>query len=74
MIIDGAGQVVRHEIFQSVIKTTERMTYTDVYNILEHADENPELMERYEALVPMFKDMAELSASPTQQTYGARCD
>lgn len=61
MIIDGAGHVVRHEIFQSVIKTTERMTYTDVYNILEHADENPELMERYEALVPMFKDMAELA-------------
>ncbi|MGN7477994.1 ribonuclease R [Solibacillus silvestris] len=61
MIIDGAGHVVRHEIFQSVIKTTERMTYTDVYNILEHPDENPELMERYESLVPMFKDMAELA-------------
>ena len=61
MIIDGAGHVVRHEIFQSVINTTERMTYTDVYNILEHADENPELMERYEALVPMFRDMAELA-------------
>lgn len=61
MIIDGAGQVVKHEIFQSVINTTERMTYTDVYKILEHADDNPELMERYEKLVPMFKEMAELA-------------
>ncbi|MEK4230589.1 ribonuclease R [Solibacillus sp. FSL H8-0538] len=61
MIIDGSGQVIKHEIFQSVIKTTERMTYTDVFKILEHADENPELMERYASLVPMFKDMAELA-------------
>ena len=61
MVIDGAGHVVSHEIFQSVIKTTERMTYSDVYKILEHPDENPELMERYKELVPMFNDMAELA-------------
>ncbi|AWE08597.1 ribonuclease R [Lysinibacillus sp. 2017] len=61
MTLDGAGQVVKHEIFQSVIKTTERMTYTDVYKILEHEDENPELMERYEKLVPMFHDMKDLA-------------
>lgn len=59
MIIDQNGQVIEHEIFQSVIKTTERMTYTDVYKILEHQDE--ELMKRYEPLVPMFKDMADLA-------------
>ncbi len=61
MVIDGAGHVVSHEIFQSVINTTERMTYSDVYKILEHPEENPELMERYKALVPMFHDMAELA-------------
>lgn len=61
MTIDQAGQVVKHEIFQSVIKTTERMTYSDVYKILEHPDENPELLERYEKLVPMFRDMADLA-------------
>ncbi|MFF5995222.1 ribonuclease R [Lysinibacillus sp. KU-BSD001] len=61
MIIDGAGQVIKHEIFQSVIKTKERMTYSDVYKILEQPDENPELMERYKELVPMFRDMAELA-------------
>ena len=61
MIIDQAGQVVKHEIFQSVINTTERMTYTDVYNILENADDNPELMERYKNIVPMFNDMKDLA-------------
>ncbi|MFJ7649267.1 ribonuclease R [Lysinibacillus sp. NPDC097279] len=59
MIIDGNGNVIAHEIFQSVIKTTERMTYKDVYKILEEKDE--ELIARYEPLVPMFNHMAELS-------------
>ncbi len=30
MEIDPQGEVVKHEIFESVIKTTERMTYSDV--------------------------------------------
>ncbi|RHW36666.1 ribonuclease R [Lysinibacillus yapensis] len=59
MLIDQNGRVVEHEIFQSVIKTTERMTYTDVYKILEEDDE--ELLHRYEKLVPMFNHMAELA-------------
>ena len=58
-IIDGHGDGIIHEIFQSVIRTTERMTYTDVYKILEEKD--AELMERYEPLVPMFETMAELA-------------
>lgn len=61
MIIDGNGQVIKHEIFQSVIKTTERMTYSDVYKLLEERDEHPELVERYEPLIPMFDMMAELA-------------
>ncbi|MFF2755584.1 ribonuclease R [Psychrobacillus sp. NPDC058041] len=60
MIIDGSGMVTSHEIFQSVIRTTERMTYTDVYKILEEKD--AALIERYEPLVPMFETMAELAA------------
>nr|WP_106780871.1 ribonuclease R [Lysinibacillus timonensis] len=59
MVIDKHGKVLEHEIFQSVIKTTERMTYSDVNKILE--DEDKELMKRYEPLIPMFKDMAELA-------------
>ncbi|SOC40245.1 ribonuclease R [Ureibacillus acetophenoni] len=59
MTIDRNGQVVEHEIFQSVIKTTERMTYHDVNRIL--VDEDKEVMKRYESLVPMFKNMEELA-------------
>lgn len=59
MVIDGNGKVVSHEIFEGVINTTERMTYTDVYKILEEKDE--ELLTRYAPLVPMFTHMAELA-------------
>ncbi len=59
MEIDPTGDVVNHEIFASVINTTERMTYNHVNQILMH--EEPSLMERYSALVPTFKLMYELS-------------
>lgn len=59
MEIDEVGHVVNHEIFQSVIKTTERMTYSDVNKILTEKDE--ELIKRYEPLVPMFEMMEELA-------------
>ncbi|MGN7194542.1 ribonuclease R [Bacillus mycoides] len=59
MEINNLGDVVKHEIFQSVIKTTERMTYADVRSILE--DEDEALIERYEPLVPMFKEMGQLA-------------
>lgn len=51
--------MTEHEIFQSVIKTTERMTYSDVNRIL--TEDDAELKERYEPLVPMFKDMERLA-------------
>src|SRR5690606_38579075 len=60
MEINDGGVVVRHEIFESVIKTTERMTYSDVNKILVVQDE--ELREKYHDLVPMFEDMEELAA------------
>ncbi|MCM3598581.1 ribonuclease R [Metabacillus idriensis] len=59
MEINSQGEVVKHEIFQSVIKTTERMTYSDVKEIL--VDQKPELLEKYEALVPMFQRMEKLA-------------
>src|SRR5690606_29485728 len=58
MEINDQGEVVSHEIFQSVIKTTERMTYSDVNKILIEKDE--ELRNKYESLVPMFELMEEL--------------
>jgi ribonuclease R len=60
MEIDPQGEVVHHEIFQSVIKTTERMTYSDVNKILVDKDE--ELRKKYEPLVPMFELMEELAS------------
>ncbi|UOK60001.1 ribonuclease R [Bacillus sp. OVS6] len=59
MEINSQGEVVKHEIFQSVIKTTERMTYSDVKEIL--VDQKPELLEKYESLVPMFQRMEKLA-------------
>lgn len=60
MEISPEGEVVKHEIFQSVIKTTERMTYADVNSILHEKDEA--LRAKYEGLVPMFERMEELAA------------
>lgn len=60
MEINGQGEVVNHEIFQSVIRTTERMTYTDINKILVDHDE--EVRENYKELVPMFELMEKLAA------------
>ncbi|NLX77565.1 MAG: ribonuclease R [Clostridiaceae bacterium] len=59
MEIDSLGRVVNHEIAESVINVTKRMTYTDVYKILEEQD--PVLTERYRPLVPMFENMRDLA-------------
>lgn len=58
MEIDSSGKIVKHAIFPSIIQTSERMTYTAVNAIIENHD--PEVSQRYEKLVPMFFEMAEL--------------
>lgn len=60
MEITPEGAIVDHEIFQSVIKTTERMTYGDVNKIL--VDQDEKTRSRYENLVPMFEMMEELAS------------
>ena len=67
MEISPKGDIVNHEIFPSVIKTTERMTYHNVNLILKGEDE--ELMKRYESLIPMFELMYELSQILRQSRY-----
>ncbi|GAB7386654.1 ribonuclease R [Bacillaceae bacterium] len=59
MELDENGNVVNHDIFQSVIRTVERMTYDDVRRILEENDQ--ELSERYRDLVDDFRLMEELA-------------
>lgn len=56
---------VRHDVFTSVIRTTERMTYTNVRKILN--EEDPEVTERYAGLVDTFKLMRELALALRDQ-------
>lgn len=60
MTIDGSGKVIDHEIYESVIRSKERMTYDDVYKIIDEKDEA--LREQYAHIVPMLQDMADLAA------------
>ncbi|MBU5445360.1 ribonuclease R [Paenibacillus sp. MSJ-34] len=61
MEFDEHMKVVRHDIFTSVIRTAERMTYSNVRKILTEPDEHPELMDRYAGLVDDFKLMREMA-------------
>ncbi|WP_420908686.1 ribonuclease R [Brevibacillus humidisoli] len=58
MEFDQNANVVKHDIYLSVIRTNERMTYADVRSILVDRDEA--LIEKYHDLVPMFERMEEL--------------
>ena len=58
MEIDSAGKVVNHTITESIIRTSERMTYSDVTKILR--DEDKELISRYDYLMSEFKNMEKL--------------
>ncbi len=59
MEIDPDGRVIRHSIHESVIRTTARMTYTDVSKILLTND--PELSTKYAELLVDFKLMEQLA-------------
>lgn len=59
MEFDEQMKVVKHDVFTSVIRTKERMTYSDVRKIVE--DEDPELLERYAPLIEDFRLMKELA-------------
>lgn len=59
MEIDDQGKTVDHDIFPSVIRTNERMTYTDVRKILQSEDE--QVLQTYQELVPFFQTMGELA-------------
>ncbi|WP_036670187.1 ribonuclease R [Paenibacillus sp. HW567] len=59
MEFDEHMKVVKHDVFTSVIRTKERMTYSDVRKIVE--DEDPGLLERYSPLIEDFRLMKELA-------------
>lgn len=60
MEINHGGEVVAYDIFESVIRSKERMVYTDVSDMLEKGDE--ELIERYSHIYEQLKLMQELAA------------
>lgn len=59
MTINEKGAVIDHKIAETVVCIDERMSYTSVKKILEEKDADE--IARYEAFVPMFEQMAELS-------------
>ena len=59
MTVDKKGEIVDHVIAETVIRVDQRMSYTSVAKILEAQDEQER--QKYEKLVPMFEQMAEVS-------------
>ena len=59
MTVDKKGNIVDHEIAESVINVDRRMTYTDVNKIITLADEKT--AKEYDDFVPMFFAMKELA-------------
>ena len=58
MEVDRRGSVVRYELHDGVIHSQARMTYTEVNAILTNRD--PETIQKYQELVPLFERMREL--------------
>jgi ribonuclease R len=58
MELDGAAKLLRAEYFQGVIRSAERMTYTNVNKVIEG---DPEMTARYAPLVSEFLKMKELA-------------
>ena len=59
MDINEKGEVVSHKLVESVINSTERMTYNNVTKILQ---DDKELNEKYSHLVPTLKLMEQLNS------------
>lgn len=60
MDVDRKGNVVSHQLAETVIRVDRRMSYTSVKKIL--TDEDPREIQAYESLVPLFRLMEELAS------------
>ena len=68
MEITQKGVVVDHEIFESVIRSTERLVYSEVSDLLEQ--ETPELVAKYGRVheeLKMMRDLAGILRSRRQE-------
>ncbi|MEK7825445.1 MAG: ribonuclease R, partial [Nitrospirota bacterium] len=59
MHFDAEGNRTSYKIYDSVIKSNERMTYTAVRQIL--VDRDQDIIKRYKPMIQMFKMMEDLS-------------
>ncbi|MBE5958400.1 MAG: ribonuclease R [Lachnospiraceae bacterium] len=59
MDVDPKGNIIGHQIAETVIRSNRRMTYSKVRDILVDHDESA--VAEYKELVPMFELMKELS-------------
>ena len=59
MEINRDGKVISSDIYKSVVKVTERMSYKDVQKILDRSDED--VIKRYEKYLSEFDNMKELA-------------
>ncbi len=59
MEIDNKGKVIKYEIYESVINSKGKMTYSDVNKILEQ--KNSELQKKYDYLLDTFNNMEKLA-------------
>lgn len=67
MTIDSKGNVVDHQITETVVNVDRRMTYTSVEKIL--TDRDSEEMAKYSDFVPMFELMDELAGILRKKRY-----
>src|SRR5260370_42124024 len=58
MEFDAAGHMQSSRMTPGVIRSAERMTYTNVNKVIEG---DTEMTERYAALAPRFREMKELA-------------
>ncbi len=71
MELDGAAKLLQAEFFQGVIRSAERMTYTNVNKVIEG---DPEMTDRYASLANEFYKMKELALLAEPTTAGPRID
>lgn len=68
MELDPSGKQVGHQLANTIIRSTERMTYDDVNFILEG---DPELRKRYEHIVPMLENMNAMAKKLRRRRFEA---
>ena len=67
MEMDATGKMIQSEFFSGVIRSAERMTYTNVNKVIEG---DPEMTARYAPLVEDFRRMKELALLLNRRRVG----